>query len=137
MDDLKSLGANVTRAHYLLNDRLLSRLDEEGILVWSQAPVYHEDKLLERKAGMTNALRKVRGTVLAARNHPSVMTHSVANELSPYPDDVRPTYRFMVRAARMARNLDSTVPVSIDLLSYPRIAKQDAYVHFGLLGINS
>jgi beta-galactosidase/beta-glucuronidase len=137
VQDLKSLGANVTRAHYLLNERLLRRLDEEGILVWSQAPVYHEDKLLETPSGLRNAMRKVRGTVLAARNHPSVMTHSVANELSPYPDDVTPTYRFMVKAARVARRLDSTVPVSIDLLSYPRIPKQDAYVHFGLLGINS
>ena len=135
--DLKGLGANVTRAHYLLNDRLLSRLDEEGILVWSQAPVYHEDVQLETRQGRDNAIDKVRGTILWARNHPSVMTHSVANELSPYPDQVRTTYRFMVRAARLARSLDSTVPVSLDLLSYPRIPRQDAYVHFGLLGINS
>jgi hypothetical protein len=135
--DLKGLDANVTRAHYLLNDRLLSRLDEEGILVWSQAPVYHEDVQLQTQAGRDNAIRKVRGTILAARNHPSVMTHSVANELSPYPDDVRTTHKFMVRAAKLARDLDSTVPVSIDLLSYPKIPKQDAYVHFGLLGINS
>ena len=33
VSDLKAVGANVTRAHYLLNERLLRRLDEEGILV--------------------------------------------------------------------------------------------------------
>ncbi|MGI8728518.1 MAG: glycoside hydrolase family 2 protein, partial [Solirubrobacteraceae bacterium] len=38
VEELKALGANVTRAHYLLDERLLRRFDEEGILVWSQAP---------------------------------------------------------------------------------------------------
>jgi beta-glucuronidase len=135
--DLKALGANVTRAQYPLNDRLLSRLDEEGILVWSQAPVYHEDRYLEHAAGRTRAYRKVRGTILYARNHPSVMTHSVANELTTRPDEKPGTAAFMRRAAAIARDLDHTVPVSLDVLSYPRIAKQQAYDGFGLLGINS
>ena len=43
VEELKALGANVTRAHYLLDPRLLDRFDKEGILVWSQAPVYHRD----------------------------------------------------------------------------------------------
>jgi beta-galactosidase/beta-glucuronidase len=135
--DLKALGANVTRAQYPLNDRLLSRLDEEGILVWSQAPVYHEDRLLVSAAGRQRAYRKVRGTVLYARNHPSVMTHSVANELTVRPDQAPGTRAFMLRAAAIARDLDATVPVSLDVLSYPRIAKQQAYRGFGLLGLNS
>ena len=135
--DLKALGANVTRAQYPLNDRLLSRLDEEGILVWSQAPVYHEDRLLVSPAGRSRAYRKVRGTVLYARNHPSVMTHSVANELTVRPDEKSGTRTFMLNAARIARDLDNTVPVALDVLSYPRIAKQNAYDGFGLLGINS
>ena len=45
INDIKSLGANVTRAQYPLNERILERLDQEGILVWSQAPVYHADAL--------------------------------------------------------------------------------------------
>ena len=47
VEELKALGANVTRAHYLLDPRLLDRFDNEGILVWSQAPVYHRDALLK------------------------------------------------------------------------------------------
>jgi beta-glucuronidase len=135
--DLNALGANVTRAQYPLNDRLLSRLDEEGILVWSQAPVYHEDRLLVSPSGRERAYRKVRGTVLYARNHPSVMTHSVANELTVRPDQAPGTRAFMQRAARIARDLDNTVPVALDILSYPGIAKQDAYAGFGLIGLNS
>ena len=41
--DLKDLGANITRAHYLMNDRLLSRFDRAGIMVWSQAPIWQRD----------------------------------------------------------------------------------------------
>ena len=40
-------GADITRAHYALSERLLDRLDEAGILVWSQAPIYHRDALLK------------------------------------------------------------------------------------------
>jgi beta-galactosidase/beta-glucuronidase len=135
--DIKSLGANVTRAQYPLNERILERLDEEGILVWSQSPVYHADVQLATAAGRRDAYRKVRATVLYARNHPSVMTHSVANELTVWPDRTAGTKRFMLKAARITRDLDSTVPASLDLLSYPHIPKQKAYSGFGLLGLNS
>ncbi|MEJ7892008.1 MAG: glycoside hydrolase family 2 TIM barrel-domain containing protein [Solirubrobacteraceae bacterium] len=137
IDDLQRLQANVTRAQYPLDERLLSRLDEEGILVWSQAPVYHEDEDLEEEAGRVAALGKVRTTVLTGRNHPSVLTHSVANELDPYADDVPGTRDFLERAAVEARDLDDTVPVALDLLSYPNIPRQEVYDAFGLLGINS
>ena len=137
VSDLKSLGANITRAHYPLSQRLLQRFDEEGILVWSQAPVYHEDKQLRTPAGRRNAYRKVRGTVLTDRNHPSVMTHSVANELVIEPDKTPGTAAFLRNAAEITRDLDDTVPVSLDLLSYPGIPKQQVYENFGLLGINS
>ena len=75
---LRTLHANVTRAHYLLNARLLDRLDRAGIMVWSQAPIYHRDRLLETPAQRAVALSTVRGTVLGARIHPSVITDSVA-----------------------------------------------------------
>jgi len=135
--DLKALGANVTRAHYPLSQALLTRLDQEGIMVWSQAPVYHEDKQLRTAAGRSNAYRKVRGTVVDDRNHPSVMTHSVANELVIEPDKTPGTAAFLRRAAQITRDLDATVPASVDLLSYPSIPRQRAYAAFGLLGINS
>ena len=135
--DLKALGANVTRAQYPMNEKLLERFDQEGILVWSQAPVYHEDRLLATRAGRRHAYRKVRGTVLYARNHPSVMTHSVANELSVWADSKPGTRRFLRRARWIARDLDHTVPASSDVLSYPGIPRQKAYARFGLLGINS
>jgi hypothetical protein len=135
--DLKALGANVTRAHYLLDERLLDRFDEEGILVWSQAPVYHRDVGLRSAAGRAYEMGVLRDTILAARNHPSVLTHSVANELSPEPDTERTTGLWLRNAAALARDLDPTLPVSVDLLSYPRIAEQRTYDRFDALGLNS
>ena len=135
--ELKAVGANVTRAHYLLDERLLRRFDEEGILVWSQAPVYHRDAMLKTPKQRSFELDTLRNTILAARNHPSVITHSVANELSWHPDDIKTTRLWMLNAAELTRDLDSTLPVSIDLLSYPRVARQKTYDAFDMLGINS
>ena len=137
VDELKSLGANVTRAHYLLDERLLRRFDEEGILVWSQAPVYHRDQMLKTPGQRSFELDALRNTILAARNHPSIVTHSVANELTPQPDKLKTTRVWMLNAAELARDLDPTLPVSIDLLSYPGIPRQKAYDAFDMLGINS
>jgi beta-glucuronidase len=137
VDELKSLGANVTRAHYLLDERLLRRFDEEGILVWSQAPVYHRDRLLRTPRERSDELDSLRNTILGARNHPSVITHSVANELTPQPDKVKTSRVWMLNAAKLARDLDPTLPVSIDVLSYPGVPRQRSYDAFDMLGINS
>jgi beta-glucuronidase len=137
VDELQALGANVTRAHYLLDPRLLDRLDEAGILVWSQAPVYHRDKQLRTPGQRSYELDVLRQTILEARNHPSVITHSVANELTALPDEQRTSAVWMRNAAELAHDLDPTLPVSIDILSYPGIARQRAYEGFDMLGINS
>ena len=137
VDELQAMGANVTRAHYLLDARLLDRLDEVGILVWSQAPVYHRDRQLRTPGQRSFELDVVRKTILEARNHPSVITHSVANELTALPDEHRTSEVWMRNAAELARDLDPTLPVSIDILSYPGIPRQRTYDAFDLLGINS
>lgn len=137
VEELKSMGANVTRAHYLLDERLLRRFDEEGILVWNQAPVYHRDARLRTPAQRSFELDAVRGTILAARNHPSVIVNSVANELTPQPDAVKTTRVWMRNAAALARDLAPGVPVATDVLSYPGIRRQRTYDAFDLLGINS
>jgi beta-glucuronidase len=137
VDELKALGANVTRAHYLLDTRLLDRLDEEGILVWAQSPVYHRDRQLRTPGQRSYELDVVRKTILEARNHPAVITHSVANELTAQPDEHRTSRVWMRNAAALARDLDPTLPVAIDILSYPGIPRQRTYDAFDTLGINS
>jgi len=135
--ELRAVHANATRAQYLLSPRLLDRLDRAGIMVWSQAPVYHRDQLLMTPAQREQALATVGGTVLQARGHPSVITHSVANELTPEPDRVTTTRAFLLAAASMTRELDPTIPVSLDVLTYPGFPREHTYTSFDLLGINN
>jgi hypothetical protein len=134
---LKAVGANVTRAHYALDERLQRKLDEAGIMVWTQAPIYHRDKLLQTDAQRDTALSTVRAAVLATRNHPSTITHSVANELSVIPDKVPGTNAFLRDARALTVDLDPTLPTAVDTLSYPGYVRQEAYAAFDLLGINS
>jgi hypothetical protein len=138
--DLKELGANVTRSHYVLNDGLLSRLDRAGIMVWNQAPIWQRDRkanVLREPLQRRRAWDTVRGTVIAARSHPSVITHSVANELWSRPDD-RPnvTRRYLETAQEIARDLDPTLPISVDINGRPHHPEQFTYHKFDMLGIN-
>jgi beta-galactosidase/beta-glucuronidase len=137
--ELKDLGANVTRAHYLLNDRLLDRLDRAGILVWNEAPIWQRDhgaNLLWRPAERRRALVTVARTVKAGRSHPSVLTHSVANELSFSPDAKPGTRIFLDKARVLAGDLDPTVPISVDTKGRPGYGEQFTYGRFELLGVN-
>jgi hypothetical protein len=137
--DLKDLGANVTRAHYLLRGRLLSMLDRAGIMVWSQAPIWQRDhgaNLLQYPSQRRRALLTVRRTVREARSHPSVITHSVANELSFVPDRKPGTRRFLLAALRYAKDLDPTIPISVDTKGRPGYPPQRTYRAFDMLGIN-
>jgi hypothetical protein len=138
--DLQEVGANVTRSHYLLNDGLLDRLDRAGIMVWNQAPIWQRDRkanVLREPLQRSRAWETVRRTVIAARSHPSVITHSVANELWSRPDD-RPnvTRRYLVRAQELARDLDPTLPISVDINGRPYHPEQFTYHKFDMLGIN-
>ena len=138
--DLKELGANVTRSHYVLNQDLLSRLDRAGILVWNQAPIWQRDRganILRIDSQRRRAWETVRRTVIAARSHPSVITHSVANELWSRPDE-RPgiTRRYLEVAQREARELDPTLPIAVDINGRPHHPEQFTYHDFDMLGIN-
>jgi hypothetical protein len=138
--DLKELGANVTRAHYLLNERLLRRLDRAGIMVWNQAPIWQRDhraNLLRYRSQRARARSTVRRTVIAARSHPSVVTHSVANELAYQADLLPGSARFLTDAARAARDLDPTIPISYDAKGRPGIPEQFVYHRFDMLGFNT
>jgi beta-galactosidase len=137
--DYQEVGATVARAHYLLNDRLLARFDRAGIMVWSQAAIWQADhgaQLLWRPRYRRQALETVRRTVREARNHPSVITHSVANELSFTPDTKPGTRRFLTEAQALARDTDPTLPISVDIKGRPGFFEQFTYHRFDMLGIN-
>jgi hypothetical protein len=134
--DLRHLHADVTRMQYLPNPGILDRLDDAGIMLWSQSAVQIRDNL-KTAAGRAAALRIVRATVLATRNHPSVLVHSVANELASGPDRRPGTRIFLRRAAALTRRLDPSVPVAVDIRAAPGMPAQQAYSDFDVLGLTA
>ena len=88
-------------------------------------------------AGRDAALRVVRAAVLQTRNHPAVITHSVANELSTHPDSRPGTRDFLADARALTTDLNPTLPTSVDVLSYPGLRRQKAYGAFDMLGLNT
>ena len=138
--ELKALGANVTRAQYPLDERLLDAPRRGGHPRLEPGAGLPPDRLLEtaerRRRGAT---RRCAATVLDARSHPSVMTHSVANELSAVPGhDARHARASSTTRATLAARPRPTVPAARRHCSATRASRaQDAYARFGLLGINS
>jgi hypothetical protein len=135
--ELQALHANVTRSQYPLTQPLLDMLDRAGIMIWTEAPIYNRDDLLHTPAQRAVALQTLRDAVLATRNHPSVLTESVANELTPTPDTVPGTKAYLDAAVPTVRELDPDVPVADDVLSYPGYPAQQTYKLFDLLGISN
>jgi Glycosyl hydrolases family 2, TIM barrel domain len=79
----------------------------------------------------------LRATILANRNHPSVVVNSVANEPVPRPDDFPGSRLWLTQAVKLARALDPLLPVAVDILSYPNVPYQKTYRMFDALGINN
>jgi hypothetical protein len=136
VSELKSVGANVTRAHYLLNPRLLDALDRAGIMVWAQPPVDHADGPLRSNRGRNHALSLLTSTLLGNRSHPSVIVDSVGNELSPNPDATKGTRTYLQEATALARKLNPGVPVGLDTYCYPGYPAQKIYSTLDVLGIS-
>jgi beta-glucuronidase len=137
--ELKQLGANVTRSHYVLSEGLLRRFDKAGIMVYNQAPVWQRDhgaNLLKRRIDRVRAIAQVKRTVIAARSHPSVIVNSVANELTFTPDRRPASKLFMLGAAKAARDLDPLLPVALDIKTRPTLPLQRTYDAFDVIGIN-
>jgi beta-glucuronidase len=133
---LKALGANITRAHYVLSNAMLDKLDQAGILVWNQPPVYHYDSALATASGRAGALRMLEQTIIAARSHPSVVIDSIGNELSPTPNTTPGTLSYLRQAIPLAHRLDPTAPVALDIYCYPGYPRQPIYSKLDILGIN-
>jgi len=138
VDDLKAVGATMTRIHYLFDERLLDKFDEEGILVWNEAPIWARDRQLKDAGGRKEALAQLKRTIAGARNHPSVFVNSVSNELSDTPDTDKSagTRTYIRDAAALARKIDPTTPVGIAIRTLVDTPKQKTYAKLDVIGFN-
>ena len=103
IDLLKSAGCNMTRlSHLVLPEEMLNYLDERGIMVISEIPLWGFDRL----ADPDNPMPKdwLSRMIKNQYNHPSVIGWSVGNEIGDFPT----TMKYVENSIAFVRTLDST-----------------------------
>lgn len=107
IDLLKNLGCQLTRlSHLCLPKEVLDYLDERGILVISEIPLWGFDRFADPASEVSRDW--MTRLVTAQYNHPSVVAWSVGNEIGDYPT----TNEYVRQAVAYTRTLDSTRLVS-------------------------
>jgi len=135
MGEVRAVGATVLRTHYPLHPRIHELADRQGLLIWSEIPVYAVKTLYLRQEKVRElAALEMRRNVETNLNHPSVMLWSVGNELSARPGPVQGDY--IRRAAEIAKDIDPTRPVGIAFAGYPSAGCQTEYAPLDVVGVN-
>jgi beta-glucuronidase len=131
----KEGGATLLRSHYPLHPYYYERLDQLGMMAWTEVPVYSvKTKYLKRKIVRQLAAKELTKAVTTNLNHPSIIVWSVGNELSSKPGPVQADY--IAHAVRQAKALDPTRPVGIAIAGYPSAGCQPEYGPLDVIGIN-
>jgi beta-glucuronidase len=133
----KSTGATVLRTHYPFSPYMHELADRNGLMIWSEIPVYQVPTDVLKDAGVRRlAARMLTDNITANGNHPSVMTWSIANELHARTTDVEASY--IRQQAALARRLDPTRPVAMATQGYTSVGcRKSAYKPLQMLGLNS
>lgn len=107
IDLLKGLGCTMTRlSHLCLPDEVMDYLDERGMLVISEIPLWGFDRFADpASATSRDWLTRL---ITNQYNHPSVIMWSVGNEIGYFPKSLP----YVEKAIPYARTLDSTRYVS-------------------------
>src|SRR5262249_20790910 len=131
---LVALGANFTRAHYPPSERLLEAFDRLGIVFWEQIPVWRlKGKDLARPELRRTILRRLQSTILRDRNHASVMTWGVANEIV---NGGHAETTYLTQAKALVRRLDPTRFFAVDQTLSPHVKLPAAFRRLDALGIS-
>lgn len=135
IDWAREAGALLLRSHYPLHPYYYERLDELGMLAWTEVPVYSvKTKYLARAQVRKLAAKELATAVQTNLNHPSVIVWSIGNELSSRPGQVQGLY--IQQAVKEAKRLDPTRPVGLAVAGYPAAGCQPEYAPLDVIGIN-
>ena len=108
----KELGCNYVRlAHYPHNEATVRACEREGLMVWSEIPVYWSI-LWDNPAVYANAENQLREMIRRDRNRAAIVIWSLANE-TPFGEA---RDKFLSSLAKTARALDDTRLVSMAML---------------------
>lgn len=135
LDQLRSLGANVVRAHYPLSPAFLEMCDRAGILVWDEVPVYQvPNKNFANQRLRAEAVQLDREMVARDHNHASVFAYSVGNELPAQIDGNQAAY--LNAAIDTVRAADPTRLVADDRYADVNYGNYPVLHRFDLIGLN-
>jgi glycosyl hydrolase family 2 len=132
---VRALGAHIIRAHYPLNPELEELADRDGVLIWSEIPVYGTSTAyLDRPNWLAQAHGVLQENILANQNHPSVAVWSIGNELETPAPAAESDY--IAGAVALAHQLDPTRPVAMAVSDWPGVPCQSAYAPLDVIGVN-
>ena len=134
--ETKAVGATLMRTHYPMHPYIHELADRQGVMIWSEVPVYAlKTSNLAKNLVTTLAARELEKNIIANQNHPSVLAWSIANELSARPGPTQANY--IRNAVRQAKSLDPSRPVGLAVAGYPTVGCQKAYRPLDIIGVNS
>ncbi|WP_213805268.1 glycoside hydrolase family 2 TIM barrel-domain containing protein [Granulicella sp. dw_53] len=109
---LKELNANFVRlAHYPHDERMERTADRDGIMVWSEIPLWQHISF-DKPEVYAKATFMLNEMIRRDRNKASVILWSVSNETPNNPTRTK----FLTELANEARRLDPTRPITSALL---------------------
>jgi beta-glucuronidase len=134
--EVKDLGADLIRSQYPLHPYLEELADQQGILLWSEIPVFSvREDVLSTASFRRSATNMLAQNIVDNGSHPSIAIWSIANELSSRPGSGQITY--IRQAVSTAHALDPSRPVGIAIAGYPNVTCQrSAYRPLQVLGFN-
>jgi len=132
---VQELGATVIRAHYPVGPEMEEMADRDGILIWSEIPVYQlQSQYLAEPAVIDRAHAMLEDNILSNQNHPSILLWSIGNEL---PSPATPAEaRYISGAVSLAHQLDPTRPVGMAVSNWPALGCQAAWAPLDVIGDN-
>lgn len=120
----KDLGCNFVRlAHYPHNEEMVREAERQGLLVWSEIPVYWTIHW-EDTATYANAERQLSDMITRDKNRCNVIIWSIANE-TPHSDA---RLKFLSSLASKARSLDDVRLIGA--------AMEKEEIHPGVMTVN-
>jgi Glycosyl hydrolases family 2, TIM barrel domain/Glycosyl hydrolases family 2, sugar binding domain/Glycosyl hydrolases family 2 len=131
----RQLGSTVIRAHYPVGPEMEEMADRDGILIWSEVPVYQvQAQFLGDPGWLARARTMLEDNILSNQNHPSILLWSIGNELpSPAP---AAEASYIAGATALAKKLDPTRPVGMAVSNWPGLDCQSAWDPLDVIGDN-
>jgi beta-glucuronidase len=132
---VQQLGGTIIRAHYPVGPEMEEMADRDGILIWSEIPVFQvQSPFLSQPGWLAHAHAMLQDNIESGENHPSILLWSIGNEL-PSPATPAET-RYIAGATALAKQLDPTRPVGLAVSNWPGLGCQSAWDPVDVIGDN-